>query len=521
MAFFVRMLLNFAQKTLAPGELKINVIPLLTCLVAGVFVTNFRKERHADEFSKMCKSIAPYVYCSFFTLVGATINFQTERLGVAGALAGIRVFGVLIGSFSGGGLAGEPWRRTKLSPMNYVTQAGVALGFAEELKSRASEQDSWLYDYGGLGDYIYTVVAMVVVCNQIIGPPLYKLALRYSGDAFIDRIGGATLVTVEGQTPQIQIKKVSWEVRAGVGNSRVAQIVPGRATTKLCRNFDKHQLPPLLGEATTTGAASNYPFICMLEDDEANFEACRLAQRLYGTRRFIVQQNDPAWKQKFNDMGGLVLDPDAIVVEPLQQFLGSAQSAPMLLHLDPNCEVVRVFVDQVCSGMSIAQVGLPKDVQVLEIRRHKLAIVPRAFTKIQFADELMLCGNNMSLADVTGIKKGRVTLLQGRRKNYHSSHRMSHPGGLLGFGARSYAFCSRLFRVTGVLDETSALFQVSAFEDEANAIFMPGHERFSIKKRSLIPMMGRPSGVLRRPTILPGKARRVSVAIKNKITRVD
>ena len=59
--------------------------------------------------------IAPLVFRSFFTLVGATIDFQTQRLGVAGSLASIRIIGVIIGCYSGGTIAREPWQRTKLS----------------------------------------------------------------------------------------------------------------------------------------------------------------------------------------------------------------------------------------------------------------------------------------------------------------------------------------------------------------------------------------------------------------------
>jgi len=244
--------------------------------------------------------------------------------------------------------------------------------------------------------------------------------------------------------------------------------VPGLPTTKQCRNFDKHQMTPLLGDATSAGPASNHPFVCMLENDEANYDACKLMQKLYGTRRFIVQQNDPKWKQKFNDLGGLVLDPDAIVVEPLQQFLGSAQAAPLLLHFDPKCEVVRVFVDQQTAGLSIAQCGLPKNVQVLEVRRHKSAVVPRAYTKVQYDDELMLCGHPSSLSDVTAIKKGRIVLLQGRS----ARGRVGLPGGPS--GRVDLSGKTRLFNVNGAVDETTVLFQVSAFEDEANAEMVDG-----------------------------------------------
>lgn len=434
------------NKPEAEAKVKLTIVPLLTCLAAGVTVTNFRKCKRADAFARMCKSVAPYVYSTFFTLVGASIDFQADRLGIAITLVVMRIIGVVIGAHLGGFLAREPFSRTRLAPLNFITQAGVALGFAEEVRSRASQSSSWLYNYPGLGEYVFNVVAMAVVCNQLIGPPAYKLALRWSGDAFVDRIGGAQLVTVEGQSPQIRIKKLpAWEVRAGIGGSRVAKIVPGEGPRKLCRSFDENQLPPLLGDPGVGGPASNYPFVCMLEDDAANFEACKLAQRLYGVRRCIVQQIDPAWKAKFNEIGGLVLDPDAIVIEPLTQLLSSAQSANLLLHQDALVEVVRVHVDMKAAGMTLGQCGFPKDVQVLEIRRKAGgAIVPRAFTKVMVEDQLLLCGSPSSLADVTAIQKGLVLLVPRARGNT----------------AR---------RREALVEETTVILEVSPFADDAIA----------------------------------------------------
>ena len=45
-------------------------------------------------------------------------------------------------------------------------------------------------------NYIYTLVVASVFINQLIGPPLFKIAIRHSGEAFADRIGGARLVAV-------------------------------------------------------------------------------------------------------------------------------------------------------------------------------------------------------------------------------------------------------------------------------------------------------------------------------------
>ena len=37
---------------------------------------------------------------------------------------------------------------------------------------------------------------------------------------------------------------------------------------------------------------------------------------VYGTKRCIVPQIDPKWKGRFHDVGGLVVDPDALTVNP-------------------------------------------------------------------------------------------------------------------------------------------------------------------------------------------------------------
>tara|TARA_B110001452_G_scaffold227657_1_gene202672 strand:+ start:79 stop:501 length:423 start_codon:yes stop_codon:yes gene_type:complete len=101
------------------------------------------------------------------------------------------------------------------------------------------------------------------------------------------------------------MRKVAWEVRAGPRGSRVAQVVPGRTQMKLSQEVDRAQLEPLMGDTSdgmgggggggggglrAAAAASNLPFISMLEDDQSNFDACKLVQSLYGTRRCIVQQ---------------------------------------------------------------------------------------------------------------------------------------------------------------------------------------------------------------------------------------
>merc|ERR1712087_213015 len=200
-------------------------------------------------------------------------------------------------------------------------------------------------------------------------------------------------------------------------------------------------------------------FISMLEDDEANYQACQLAQNTYGINRVIVQQIDQDWKQKFNNIGGLVVDPADIVIEALEQFLGSAQAAAMLLHNDSTANVIKVTVDMDCAGWMIQQVQLPQDVQILEIDREKAAVVPRPFTKIQMGDMITICGRRDSLSLVTAMKKGRVVLVNGGAQ----SMRKPKGGCKKAMTASQYQVMRNSYRVAS---QTSIAFAVSRPEEQ-------------------------------------------------------
>jgi|MDTD01.2.fsa_nt_gb hypothetical protein len=284
------------------------------------------------------------------------------------------------------------------------------------------------------------------------------------GEAFIDRIGGSQLLTVEGQTPQVHIRKVAWEVRAGAGGSRVARIVRGKQSDMVARDVNEAKLLPLLGEAQPDHPAGNWPFICMLENDEANLAACSLMRDVYGTKRCIVPQIDPKWKGRFHDVGGLVVDPDALTVNPLEQFLSAAESSTMLLHNDPNADLVRVCVDMASAGTQINNMRLPNDVQVLEVRRANAAVVARGFTKLMIDDELTLCGRPQSLSEVTAIKKGRVVLMLGATdSSFLKSGRLT--GRLGSVSARPAQGVPR--SSYKYPDQTSVVFRVNVFDAEA------------------------------------------------------
>lgn len=306
----------------------------------------------------------------------------------------------------------------RASWMNFITQAGVALSFAQEVLNEPSLP---LY----MRSYIYTLVVASVFINQLIGPPLFKIALRLSGEAFIDRIGGAQLVSVEGQAPHIEVKILSWETRAGVGGSHVAQVTRVETSRRVVRKLRKEYLQEQLGAGTEQvgcgGVVAGQPgakfaFLSMLEDDAANFDACQLMKNTYNVTRTIVHQSDASRPQRrFKEIGAFIVDEESLVVGSLDQFFSSAQAVELLLHRDSTVDVIGASVGMEAAGLYINQLRLPRDVQIIKLRRHGCAetsaIVPTPFTKVQYQDLLTLCGTPASIAKVTGILKGRIKLV--------------------------------------------------------------------------------------------------------------
>ena len=142
--------------------------PLLICMVAGFFVSN--TSMFIKEFSKILFDIGPPIYIAFFTLTGASLSLDIflQTWPIAIALFFTRAIAIFIGSFLGGTLAKNPMKDNTISWMAYITQVGVSLGLAKEV---VVEFPEW-------GNPFATIIISVIILNQIIGPLLFKYAIK-------------------------------------------------------------------------------------------------------------------------------------------------------------------------------------------------------------------------------------------------------------------------------------------------------------------------------------------------------
>ena len=82
--------------------------PLIICMVAGFICVNFT--RHGDTLEDAEDRVAPVVHVAFFTLTGAALDLASvgPNIFFAVLIALGRVFGIFLGAYFGGRLAGEP-----------------------------------------------------------------------------------------------------------------------------------------------------------------------------------------------------------------------------------------------------------------------------------------------------------------------------------------------------------------------------------------------------------------------------
>ncbi len=210
--------------------------PLICCMAAGFVACNFT--RASDSFHATVHDLAGPIYLVFFTFTGITMDLGVlwRNRSACVLLFTSRALCIVVGSSLGGWVGRQPAEFTSRYWMAFLTQAGVTLGLAQAVASR--------FVWGP--DFSACIVALVV-CNQIVGPPLFKAALKLvrednhgyhpkeaptQGKRLLDKIsalgnpatGAATrpkprgaLVLVSdgepvGQTVTAHLRALSWEV---------------------------------------------------------------------------------------------------------------------------------------------------------------------------------------------------------------------------------------------------------------------------------------------------------------------
>lgn len=366
--------------------------PLLMCILASFYVTNYTKYR--PEFLKIITDTGNIIYVAFFTLTGASLDITVlgSVIGVAFILFFIRMATMIMGAYVGGYLAKDPTEYVHLGWMPYVTQAGVALGLATMVSNTFPE---W-------GNAFATVIVAVIIMNQFIGPPLFKWAIfrlgedRIRGTAYEwDGIRDAIIVGFEPTSVALarQLQTKGWDVQLATCKVKGSFEEPQDIRIRYIEVFDKETFDRLQAEKTEA-------VVLMLSDDE-NLEIAEVFYHEYGTRDIIVRLNQRYNFQKFVSIGAKVIDPSTAMVSLLDHFVRSPQATSLLLGMEPGQDSRDIeLLNPDLHGIFLRDLRLPADIIILSIIRGGQTIISHGYTRLRIKDIVTVVGSEKSLEEV-------------------------------------------------------------------------------------------------------------------------
>jgi Trk K+ transport system NAD-binding subunit/Kef-type K+ transport system membrane component KefB len=367
--------------------------PLLICIIGSFFITNYTNNR--IEFIELLEEISPIVFIVFFTLTGASLSFQTliQVFWIALALFGLRLITMVLGGMFGVIAAKDNKKYTFISWMPYVTQAGVALGLTTIV---AAEFPDWGFEF-------QTIIIAIIVINQLIGPPLFKLALNMVGESHLkhktpeyDGIKDAVIFGLENQSIALAttLKQHNW----------IPKIICLADNYKESNNSNLDIVPIndlSLDSLQTLDLESADAIVCLLSDEE-NYKISELVYEHVGTKDIIVRYSGSKFfLDKFNELGVRIIDPSLAMINLLDHFVRSPNATSILLGLDTTQDSIDVEIrNEDIHGMTLRDLRFPTDVIVLSVIRKDQVIISHGYTRLRLGDIVTLVGSTESVENV-------------------------------------------------------------------------------------------------------------------------
>ncbi|MCP4419030.1 MAG: potassium transporter TrkA [Chloroflexi bacterium] len=367
--------------------------PLLICLVAGFYVTNFT--RLSSDFQHTLEEMSPGIFLLFFTLVG--IELELDIIGQAWVIVlilfAVRLVGIYIGSFVGTAIIRDRSLGNAFLGLGFITQAGVSIGLAREI---GVEFTTW-------GPELATLSIGVIVLTQIVGPPLLKFAINRVGESHthadspeFDGVRDAIIFGVESQSIALarQLESHEWNTLLVACKPEIlTNMVNGSLRIELLTGYSVAALEKL--------DMRRADGVVLMLSDEENYAICELIYEHFGIENVIVRLQDRTNFDKFHELGALVVEPSTAMVSLLDQFVRSPFAASLLLGMDPDEEFMEIEMHNLdFNGVAIRDIHFPQDVVILSISRNGDRIDSHGYTRLEMGDHVTVVGSPDSLLEV-------------------------------------------------------------------------------------------------------------------------
>jgi len=390
--YSVYFLENNISHILLEFNFHFHIEPILSCIVASFYVTNFSKFKM--DFHRIIHEAAIPVYVAFFTLTGASVSIDIliQNWHIALLFFIIRLITMTTGTFLGGKLGGDPVQLYKHSWMAYITQAGVALGLISIISKKIP---TW-------GNELATTLIAVVVINLVIGPPLFKWVLNFVGESHKRAIPqdykderNAVIFGLESQSIALAQKliKHNWRVKVLTQRQEIEEFdIEG---INIC-HINEVSL-----EEFNRLKVKRADAIVALNTDEENFKICEIAFENYGTKDLIVRVHDHRNIPKFQELNARIVEPSTAMVGLMDHFVRSPIATSMILGLDEQQDTIDIEVlNHDFQGLALRELQLPIDLLILSIKRGDSQVISHGYTRLRVGDIITVVGSNESLENL-------------------------------------------------------------------------------------------------------------------------
>jgi len=362
----------------------IHLEALLVGIIASFVVTNYSKYRL--NLLENVEELSPYVYPTFFTFIGATINLDLllKYWPVAFLLFGIRFISIVIASFTGSLILRDTFKKTIFSWTPYITQAGVSIGLLTIIADH----------FQGFGYELEVIIIAVIIINQFVGPPLFKLAIisvgeshlksndyqyDFNRDLFVFGVGGKAILfakTMKSEgfnvnivTDKVDIQKECTEI-----------------DIKVIDRFDFENFEKINFKTCDVAI--------IFRREEIAYEICELIYEKYGIPNIIVvAENHFKDVERFNDLDVTVVAPTSAIISLLVDFVKSPQAASILLGLREERETVDIEVlAKDVHGRAMRDLSFPLGTLIISLKRNNDIILPHGYTRFRLHDIVTVVG---------------------------------------------------------------------------------------------------------------------------------
>lgn len=145
---------------------------IVMSMVAGFVVQNF--STHGPTFVSALEANSLPLYALFFAVAGADLRLDViPAVWRAGTLVLLsRMFFIYVSTYLGAVVSGDLPVVRRYAWMGFLAKAGVTLGLANIVRDR----------FPAWGAEVAVIIVAMIAVNQLIGPPLFRLALVRAGE---------------------------------------------------------------------------------------------------------------------------------------------------------------------------------------------------------------------------------------------------------------------------------------------------------------------------------------------------